>query len=119
MDSEYHILLYQFLGTVQLRFYQGARWRSGKASYSELKGPRFDPHRWHRVVSFSKSHLLPTVLIKPRKRWLHPDMTEKLLTGTLSLNTNFHNVISSNLGKKCLFFFHKIYIFGKKGFTDL
>ena len=24
----------------------------------------------------------------PRKRWLRPDMTEKLLTGTLSLNTN-------------------------------
>ena len=24
----------------------------------------------------------------PRKRWLCPDMTEKLLTGTLSLNTN-------------------------------
>ena len=23
----------------------------------------------------------------PRKRWLRPDMTEKLLTGTLSLNT--------------------------------
>ena len=28
------------------------------------------------------------VLVKPRKRWLRPDMTEKLLTGTLSLNTN-------------------------------
>ena len=26
-------------------------------------------------------------LVKPRKRWLCPDMTEKLLTGTLSLNT--------------------------------
>ena len=41
-----------------------------------------------RVVSLSKAHLLPTVLVKPRKRWLRPDMTEKLLTGTLSLNTN-------------------------------
>ena len=40
------------------------------------------------VVSLSKAHLLPTVLVKPRKRWLRPDMTEKLLTGTLSLNTN-------------------------------
>ena len=28
------------------------------------------------------------VLVIPRKRWLHPDMTEKLLTGTLSINTN-------------------------------
>ena len=26
------------------------------------------------------------VLVIPRKRWLHPDMTEKLFTGTLSKN---------------------------------
>ena len=38
-------------------------------------------------MSLSKTHKLPTVLVKPRKRWLRPDMTEKLLTGTLSLNT--------------------------------
>ena len=49
---------------------------------------RVQPHKRHRVVSLSKAHLLPTVLVKPRKRWLRPDMTEKLLTGTLSLNTN-------------------------------
>ena len=28
------------------------------------------------------------VLVIPRKRWLRPDMTEKLLTGALSLNPN-------------------------------
>ena len=28
------------------------------------------------------------VLVIPRKQWLSSDMTEKLLTGTLSLNTN-------------------------------
>ena len=28
------------------------------------------------------------VLVIPRKRWLRPDMTEKLLTGTLSININ-------------------------------
>ena len=28
------------------------------------------------------------VLNIPKKRWLRPDMTEKLLTGTLCLNTN-------------------------------
>ena len=28
------------------------------------------------------------VLVKPRNSWLRPDMTETLLTGTLSLNTN-------------------------------
>ena len=66
----------------------GARWRSGRASDSESRGPGFEPHKRHRVVSLSKAHLLPTVLVKPRKRWLRPDMTEKLLTGTLNLNTN-------------------------------
>ena len=39
-------------------------------------------------MSLSKTHQLPTVLVKHRKRWLHPDMAEKLLTGALSLNTN-------------------------------
>ena len=36
----------------------------------------------------SKTHLLHTVLVKPKNHSLCPDMTEKLLTGTLSLNTN-------------------------------
>ena len=61
---------------------KGAGWRSGGASDSESRGPGFDPHRRHRVVSLSKTHSLPTVLVKPRKRWLRPNMTEKLLTGT-------------------------------------
>ena len=34
--------------------------------------------------------LLPTVLVIPRKRWLCPDMTEKLSTGMLKLKTNKH-----------------------------
>ena len=40
------------------------------------------------VVSLSKTLFSPKVLVIPRKRWHHPDLTEKLLTGTLSLNTN-------------------------------
>ena len=32
-------------------------------------------------MSLSKAHVLPIVKVKPRKQWLHPDMTEKLLTG--------------------------------------
>ena len=68
----------------------GARWRSGKLSDSESRGSEFDPHRRHRVVSLSQTHSLHTVLGKPRKSWLPPDMTEKLLTGTFSLNTNKH-----------------------------
>ena len=76
---------------------KGARWRSGRASDSESWGPGFEPHKRHRVVSLSKAHLLPTVLVKPRKRWLRPDMTEKLLTGTLSLNTNKQTFVINDL----------------------
>ena len=68
--------------------YREAWWRSGRASDFEWRGPGFDPHKRHCVVSLSKMHYLPTVLVKPRKSWLCPDMTEKLFTGTLSLNTN-------------------------------
>ena len=39
-----------------------------------------DPHSGRRVVSLSKIHLL----VIPRKRWPHPNMTEKLFTGMLS-----------------------------------
>ena len=37
----------------------------------------------HRVVSLSKTLYSPKVLVMPRKCLLHPDMTEKLLTGNL------------------------------------
>ena len=40
----------------------------------------------NRVVSLSKAHLLPNVLVIPRKRWLRPNMTEKLFAGTLRIN---------------------------------
>ena len=39
-----------------MKFNKGARWRSGRASASESRGPGFDPHRRHRVVSLSKAH---------------------------------------------------------------
>ena len=74
--------------SVHLSFMEGARSHRDRASDSESRGPGFDPHRHHRVVSLSKTHLLPTILVKPRKRWLCPDITEKLLTGTLSQNTH-------------------------------
>ena len=41
-----------------------------------------------RVVSLSKTLYSPKVLVIPRKRWLRLYMTEQLLTGTFSLNTN-------------------------------
>ena len=68
--------------------YKGAWCRSGGVSDSELRGPGLYSHRRHHVVSLNKTHLLPIVLVKPRKHLLCPDMTEKLLAGTLSLNTN-------------------------------
>ena len=53
-----------------------------RSSDSGARGRGFDPHSGRRVVSLSKIHLPPKkVLVIPRKRWLHPDMTEKLLTG--------------------------------------
>ena len=56
----------------------------------------FEPHSGRRAVSLSKIHLPPLkVLVIPRKRWLRPDMTEKLFTKTLSLNPNKHNVLFS------------------------
>ena len=47
----------------------------------------FETHL-HRVVSLSKALYSQKVLVILRKQWLRPDMTEKLLTGTLRLNTN-------------------------------
>ena len=50
---------------------------------SAARGRGFDPHSGRRVVSLSKIHLPPKkVLVKRKKRCLHPNMTEKLLTGT-------------------------------------
>ena len=48
------------------------------------------------VVSLSKTLYSPKVLLLPRKRWLRPDLTEKLLTGTLRLNLNADNPLGSN-----------------------
>ena len=35
-------------------------------------------------------------LLIPRKRWPNPDMTEKLLTGVLNLNTNKQKIFKSS-----------------------
>ena len=54
-----------------------------RASDSGARGRGFDPHSGRRVVSLSKIPFnSQKVLVIPRKRWLCPDMTEKLLTGT-------------------------------------
>ena len=39
---------------------EGVLWRCGRASYSESRGPGFDPHRRdvrrHHIVSLSNTH---------------------------------------------------------------
>ena len=55
-------------------------WPSGIASDSEVRGRGFDPHSGRRVVSLGKINLpSKKVLVIPRKRWLRPDMTEKIV----------------------------------------
>ena len=65
----------------------GAPWLSGRASDSGAGSRGFETYLC-LVVSLIKSLYSLKALVIPRKRWLRPDMTEKLLTGTLSLNTN-------------------------------
>ena len=64
---------------------QGARWLSGTGSDSGARGRGFETCL-HCVVSLSKTLYSLEVLVIPRKGWLPPYMTEKLLTGTLNLN---------------------------------
>ena len=59
-------------------------WHNGRSSDSGARGRGFDPHSGRRVVSVPEqdtftSQKVPVIL---RKRLLHPDMTEKWLTGT-------------------------------------
>ena len=44
------------LYNVSIETFEGARWRSGRESDSDSVGPGFEPHKRHRVVSFSKAH---------------------------------------------------------------
>ena len=71
---------------------KGACWLSGRASDSRVRGRGFKTYL-HCVVSLSKTLNSSKVLLIPRKLWLCPNMTEKLLNGTLSLYTNKQNII--------------------------
>ena len=84
----------------------GARWLSGRASDIGARGRGFETYL-RRVVSFIKTLYSPKVLVIPKKQWLRPDMTEKLLIRTLNLHTNkqnkkktFPRVMSGNAGKR-------------------
>ena len=56
----------------------------------------FETHP-RRVVSLSKTLYSKEVLVIPSKQWLRPDRTEKLLNGTLNINTNKQNHYGSLL----------------------
>ena len=76
------IFFYTVLLSLSMR---GARWLSGRASDSGARGQGFETYL-RRVVSLNKTLYSQKVLVIPRKLWLHPDMTKKMLTGMLSLN---------------------------------
>ena len=46
----------KILHVPELRYFEGARWHSGRASDSESRGPGFDLHKCHCVVSLGKTH---------------------------------------------------------------
>ena len=71
------------LTCVSFSYLSKAPWPSGRASDSGAKVGGSILTRVAVLYPFqSKIHLPPKkVLVIPRKRWLSPDMTEKLLTG--------------------------------------
>ena len=71
---------YHFLVHWQITRQAEACWPSGRVSDSRARGRGFDPHSGRRVVSLSKIHLPSKKgLVIHRKRWLHRDMTEKIV----------------------------------------
>ena len=73
MTSNSHVFpdrVYHSIIVLKMHNNKEARWPSGRASDSGERGRGFDPHSGRRVVSLSKTHYLPKVLVIPRKRWL-------------------------------------------------
>ena len=69
------------------------------ASDSGSRGRRFEPNSGQTVLCPYARHIYSQkVLVIPRKRWLRPNMTEKLFTGTLRFNqpTNQHYFLLSS-----------------------
>ena len=63
-----------------------AWWHGGRASDSESRGPGFEPHWWHRVVSLSnraRHTNFPEYWLMPRKRWLNYNVTDYNVTANL------------------------------------
>ena len=62
----------------------GAQWLSGRVLDLRPRGPRFELHRHHCVVSLSKNINPSLVLVQPRKT--RPCITERLLMGRKESN---------------------------------
>ena len=77
-----YLIFYMYSTRDYIRLWE-ARWPSGRASDSGARGLGFDTHSGRRV-SFQEQDTLTSQKStgNTRKRWLRPDMTEKLLTGT-------------------------------------
>ena len=65
----------------------GAQWLSSRVLELRPKGPGFERHRRHCVVSLSKNINPSLVLVQPRK--IRPFITERLLMGRKESNKNF------------------------------
>ena len=65
-----------------LTFYarnEGAQWLSGRVLDLRPRGPKFEPHRRHCIVSLIKNMNSSLVLVQPRKT--RPLITERLMMG--------------------------------------
>ena len=75
----------------------GAQWLSGRVLDSRQRGPRFEPHRCHYIVSLSKNINPSLVLVQPRKT--RSFITERLLMGRKESNQ------TNNINVQCAFVF--------------
>ena len=74
--------MHQILKIIRYRLSNDRACRcSGKAYDSESRGP-------HRAVALARHFYSLNYWLMHKKRWLRSDMTQKLLTWTLNLNTN-------------------------------
>ena len=64
-------------------------WPSGRSSVSGARGRGFDPQS-ELPCCVLDTFYFSKALVIPRKQWLCPDMTEKLLTGTKQKINSLH-----------------------------
>ena len=80
--------------------YKGAQWLSGRVLNSRPKGPGFEPHWRHCVVSLSKNIYPGLVLVQPRKT--RPFITERLLMGRKESNQTNEQISIPSMQKELI-----------------